>query len=64
MRAPGYLVRGSTGGLQKLALTAVHVQGSHLLLLRWLFWGCGGDRGEKQLNEQKPKQKKKLQKNY
>lgn len=39
-----YLVRGggSCGGLQKVALTAVRVQGSHFLLLRWLFWGYRG----------------------
>lgn len=44
-----YLVLGAAGGLQKVALTAVHVQGSHFLLFRWLFWGYGDTAREKKL---------------
>jgi len=40
-RGIAYLVLGAAGWLQKVALTAVHVQGSHFLLFRWLFWGYG-----------------------
>ncbi len=44
-----YLVLGAAGRLQKVALTAVHVQGSHFLLFRWLFWGYGDTARERKL---------------
>ncbi len=44
-----YLVLGAAGRLQKVALTAVHVQGSHFLLFRWLFWGYGDTARKKKL---------------
>lgn len=49
-RGISYLVLGAAGRLQKVALTAVHVQGSHFLLFRWLFWGYGDTAREKKKN--------------
>lgn len=46
-RGISYLVLGAAGRLQKVALTAVHVQGSHFLLFRWLFRGYGDTAREK-----------------
>lgn len=50
-RGISYLVLGAAGRLQKVALTAVHVQGSHFLLFRWLFWGYGDTAREKTQNK-------------
>lgn len=66
-RGISYLVLGAAGRLQKVALTAVHVQGSHFLLFRWLFWGYGDTAREKKktqnkfmLNELPPRKRRRL----